>query len=353
MDGQKILPRKVEAFAHEQYSAAEIGELQEQFQTSLPFPHLVLSDFVSAPADDVLAAFPDPEWRHWHRFEDSYQFSKRYCQDLEYIPELPAAMIQELTSPAFLAFLERVTGIEKLIPDPYLEGAGLHMSGQGGILAPHTDFHWYAKLGLYRRLNVLVYLNPDWREEDGGCLELYEKGDPTPRRTIVPDYGACVVFQTDDRSVHGFSKPISRPNLWRRSIALYYYTCAEAPEFSGDETTHWQQHASGGGAGRLRLALYKTFLKGSRMFSRIAYQVNPNMRRRLTPRIGLALGMSAGFAACLFASIAWLLADVAGFGFMRATLPRIACLFAAGASAGGLAGYLAAMLRRHDDEPIG
>lgn len=353
MDRQRIFPGKIAAFAHERYSAAEIGELRERFQHGLPFPHLVLSDFVSAPADDVLAAFPDPEWRHWHRFEDSYQFSKRYCQDIEYIPELPAAMIQELTSPAVLAFLEQVTGIEKLIPDPYLEGAGLHMSGQGGILAPHTDFHWYGRLGLYRRLNVLVYLNPDWREEDGGCLELYEKGDPTPRRTIVPDYGVCVVFQTDDRSVHGFSKPISRPDLWRRSIALYYYTSAEATEFSGDETTHWQQHSPGGRTGRPRLALYQAFLNGSRMFSRLAHQVNPNMRRRLTPRIGLALGASTGFTACLIASIAWLLVDVAGFGFVRATLARVACLFAAGTSAGGLAGYLTARLRRRADKQIG
>ncbi len=136
-----------------------------------------------------------------------------------------------------MSFLEAVTGIEKLIPDPYLKGGGLHLSGPGGVLVPHTDFHNYGELDLYRQLNVLVYLNPGWDESWGGCLELFEDRQAERASSkIVPTWGTCVIFRTDDLSVHGFPVPIA-PGHWRRSIALYYYTARENSTFSGDSTT--------------------------------------------------------------------------------------------------------------------
>ena len=98
--------------------------------------------------------------------------------------------------------------------------------------------------------------------------------------TIVPTWGTCVVFETNDRSVHGFSRPI-RAGRWRHSIALYYYTSAETPGFSGDSDTHWRTHAPATGLDRLRLPLYKTLIFGSRCLSRLAHRVNPHMRSRL------------------------------------------------------------------------
>lgn len=257
-------------------------ELSAAFSTATPFPHLVVDDVLRVPADELLPAFPGPDWPHWHRFEDSYQAGKMFCQDIAAIPEPLAAVIRELSQPPFLEWLERVSGVEGLIPDPYLEGGGLHCTGQGGILAPHTDFHLYPRLDLYRQVNVLVYLNPEWSQEDGGCLELWEKGASAPAKTVVPAWGRCVVFRTDDRSVHGFSSPIARPGLWRRSIALYYYTAVENESFAGDTTTHWQEHGEHGRIGRIRLGLYRTLLLGSRGLAMLAHRANPNLgfRRR-------------------------------------------------------------------------
>ena len=48
-----------------------------------------------------------------------------------------------------------------------------HSSGPGGVLKPHSDFHNYERLGLFRRLNVLVYLNADWTADDGGSLQMW------------------------------------------------------------------------------------------------------------------------------------------------------------------------------------
>src|SRR5205085_3553897 len=150
-------------------------------------------------------------------------------------------VLDELQSGPFLQLLERITGIERLIPDPYLEGGGLHLSTGGGILAPHTDFHLYRRLGLYRRVNILVYLNPVWRPGDGGELELMHAKRPDNKVRIDPRWGRCVIFETSDISVHGFTNPV-RQGAVRRSLALYYYTSTEATVFSGDATTHWREH---------------------------------------------------------------------------------------------------------------
>ena len=179
-----------------------------------------------------------------------------------------------------LRFLERVTGIRGLIPDPFLTGGGLHTSGPGGILAPHADFHHYGPLELFRRINVLLYFNPDWKAEYGGCLELYKKGDTTPTCAFEPEYGRMIMFLTDDRSIHGFTRPVSVPGRWRNSLALYYYTSEETAHFSGDHDTHWQMH---GRQNLARLYAYKGLLRVSRLFSRLAHRANPNFRPGTKP----------------------------------------------------------------------
>jgi Rps23 Pro-64 3,4-dihydroxylase Tpa1-like proline 4-hydroxylase len=262
-----------------------IAKLGEQFRTATPFPHLLLDGLLPVLRDQVDEQFPGTEWTGWSRFQDSYQHRKMFCNDITLIPRPLAQLIQELSSSRFLGFLEHITGIERLIPDPHLEGGGLHCSGPGGILAPHTDFHLYRRLGLYRRLNLIVYLNHEWTERDGGCLELYEKGVSVPARIIVPRWGASVVFRTDDDSVHGFTKPIVE-GRWRRSIALYYYTSTEADRFSGDADTHWRTHRAVSGLSALRLRVYSTLMFASKCLSRVAHRVNPHFGSRLVPRPG-------------------------------------------------------------------
>ncbi|SDD28595.1 Proline 4-hydroxylase (includes Rps23 Pro-64 3,4-dihydroxylase Tpa1), contains SM-20 domain [Sphingomonas sp. YR710] len=273
-------PVEQSLFAYRDFDAARLAELEAEFAAARPFRHIVLDDFLRLPAGQVLPEFPAPDWEGWEGFSDSYQRNKRFCGDIDRIPPLFQAMIHELSGPAFLSFMEKVSGVRGLIPDPYLVGGGLHCSGPGGILAPHADFHHYARLELFRRINVLVYFNTDWSAEDGGCLELFEKGAATAERAVVPAYGRMVMFLTDDRSIHGFSRPIAHQDRWRRSLALYYYTSEETRTFSGDSDTHWQSHGKQNMAGIARLAAYKILLRISRTFSRLAHLANPALKRK-------------------------------------------------------------------------
>jgi hypothetical protein len=258
-----------------QFSDAELGDLATRFKAATPFPHVVIDDFLSPEGATALRDYPTLDWPHWTRFFDEYQKEKRFCADIEVMPGPFAAFMNECSRPHFLKAIETITGVTKVLPDPYLDGGGLHCSGPGGVLIPHTDFHLYQRLDLYRMLNLLVYLNEDWGLDDGGELELYRKGDTQPSKSIAPVFGRAVLFKTDDQSVHGFSRPIAQGKQ-RQSVALYYYNSHESPGYGGDTGTHWQDHGRMTG---VRLALFNGLIFASRAFSKAAHSINPNMRR--------------------------------------------------------------------------
>ena len=92
----------------------------------------------------------------------------------------------------------------------------------------HADFNWHERLGLYRRLNVLIYLNRDWDKSWGGGLDLayMPQGQKklVTEATIMPDFNKTVIFTTTDSSYHGHPDPMRLPEgRSRNSIALYYY----------------------------------------------------------------------------------------------------------------------------------
>jgi hypothetical protein len=131
-------------------------------------------------------------------------------------------------SAPLLQFLEGLTGIAGLIPDPYFNGAGFHEIAKGGLLGVHADFRIHEKLHLQRRINLLLYLNPVWDKSWGGKLELWDRGMKAAVRSIEPLFNRCVIFNTDATSFHGHPNPLDCPaTVTRKSIALYYYTASD------------------------------------------------------------------------------------------------------------------------------
>ena len=143
------------------------SDLRREFEVAEPFPHLVLDDLLRL-SPSATSAFPDISWPSWFNEPGNhYQPNKQRCSDLDLIPEPFKALIRETSEPRFLRVLEQITGIKQLLPDPYLVGGGLHLTGPGGLLRPHTDFHYYRPLNVYRRINVLIYLNDGWSVRTG------------------------------------------------------------------------------------------------------------------------------------------------------------------------------------------
>jgi Rps23 Pro-64 3,4-dihydroxylase Tpa1-like proline 4-hydroxylase len=205
--------------------AAAVGlKLHEGYSSAEPFPHLILDNFLDEEIlERCLGEFP-PRSSSGASYDRPQEQGK-----LEFKPETLSAPLRSLfysfNSAPFLRFLENLTGIKGLLPDPFFFGAGLHEVANGGHLDVHTDFNHHAVLNLERRINVLIYLNRDWREEYGGCFEMWDASMHACVRRVVPSFNRCVIFNTSLTSFHGHPEPVKHPaGLPRRAIALYYYT---------------------------------------------------------------------------------------------------------------------------------
>jgi 2OG-Fe(II) oxygenase superfamily len=203
---------------------ADPRALHEQYVSAQPFPHAVIDGlFPDDVLDGVLADFPRPE-------EMQARFDNPTEKKLGFTYETPVRdkvreFLWTMSSAPVLQFLEALTGIGGLIPDPYFGGAGPHQIVRGGFLKVHVDFNWHPLLKLDRRLNLLVYLNKDWRDEYGGHLELWSRDMARCERKILPLFNRTVVFSTTDFSFHGHPAPLACPEgRTRKSVSFYYYT---------------------------------------------------------------------------------------------------------------------------------
>ena len=143
----------------------------------------------------------------------------------ERLPLYTKNLFYALNSRPFILFLEELTGIGGLIPDPYYAGGGVHVVSNGGHLDIHADFNHHGKLNLERRINVLIYLNKDWQAEWGGSFEIWGEGMTTKVDSFVPIYNRMVCFNTGSTTWHGNPEPVNHPKGEpRMSLALYYYT---------------------------------------------------------------------------------------------------------------------------------
>jgi Rps23 Pro-64 3,4-dihydroxylase Tpa1-like proline 4-hydroxylase len=200
------------------------AELRSRYMNATPFPHIVLDDFVDpALLRKVIAEFPSPQdVPGYNRDQErlKYEFGPKYWGGAT-----THNLFALFNSQAFVSFLEEMTGFDGLIPDPTFFGGGLHETKRGGHLSVHADFNVHNKLGLIRRLNLLLYLNDDWTPGYGGSLELWDKSMKAREVAVAPVLGRAVVFTTALDSYHGHPDPLAcPPDRSRRSMALYYYT---------------------------------------------------------------------------------------------------------------------------------
>jgi hypothetical protein len=120
--------------------------------------------------------------------------------------------------------MSSLTGIENLqCPDDAL-GSGLHQGGQGSFVDVHIDVNFDPKLKLWRRINLLIYLNRHWDEAWGGHLELWDAKMTKVLSRVAPLHNRAILFLTDETSPHGY-KAIDVPEgESRKSFYAYYFT---------------------------------------------------------------------------------------------------------------------------------
>jgi Rps23 Pro-64 3,4-dihydroxylase Tpa1-like proline 4-hydroxylase len=242
----------IPAFYFDPESLSPVADRErDSFRNAPPFEHVVLDDLLPADVVDLLVReFPgpdDPAWQMhgpgrtvWARDRSS---AKLAISDETRFGPFTRHLMGQLNSATFLAFLERLTGYRGIIPDVSYNHCGMHSTGRGGRLMMHTDVNRHP-LGsqMHQLLNLILYVNPDWKEEYGGHLELWDH-ERRPVKRILPRSNRIVIFNTGTRSLHGHPHPLTCPEGRRRnSLAVYYYL-RERPQTDGYEgqqkTVRW------------------------------------------------------------------------------------------------------------------
>jgi len=202
-----------------------VGQHAEAYRAADPFPHVVFDDlFEPQLLKQVLVEFDAMDRDKW-RVRDKDHDRKWATEDIQHFGPTTRSFINQLNGGLFLNFLEGLTGIEGLIADPHLRGGGLHEIRREGALGVHADFNLYPRLNVWRRLNLLIYLNENWDAAWGGELELWDRTGTQCVKSIAPLFNRVVIFDTSNCSYHGHPHPLlCPPERSRKSIALYYYT---------------------------------------------------------------------------------------------------------------------------------
>lgn len=220
---------------------------KELYQDSAPFPHLVVENaFDETMLSEILDAWPVNY--NWKTTNIKHEVKLASHTGLIGVPEkIKDFLINGLNSEYFVNFIKELTGIGHLIADGNFGGAGIHNIQRGGKLGIHYDYGFNDARSHYRRVNVLLYLNKEWKDAYNGHLELWSQDKKRLVKKVRPDFNTMVIFNTDKLSWHGHPKPLECPeNMSRKSFATYYYSNEKNNMETSEETFFIEPVEEGG-----------------------------------------------------------------------------------------------------------
>jgi Rps23 Pro-64 3,4-dihydroxylase Tpa1-like proline 4-hydroxylase len=204
-----------------------LSEFTDSFLGAEPYHHVVLDNFLREEiATAVAAEFPPFEHDAWRVYNSAIEVKKLLNHWDKFGPETYRLMCY-LNSREFVEKIEALVGC-RLYADFGLNGGGLHSHKRGGKLNVHLDYSIHPKLELERRINLIIYLTPNWQQAWGGKLGLWYNDETrcapgALAKSFLPLFNRAVLFDTTQNSWHGLPEPIScPPNVTRNSVAVYY-----------------------------------------------------------------------------------------------------------------------------------
>ncbi|MGB0521512.1 MAG: 2OG-Fe(II) oxygenase [Flammeovirgaceae bacterium] len=205
------------------FEEANIARLRKEFDEALPYRHLVIDNFLTEEiATSLNKNFPTVEdlKTHWKSLNEK----KSEGSDFEQFHPSFQSLKKELFSKTTYDWITQVTGIEEVFITDDSMGAGLHQGVDGSFLDIHIDFNIHHIKNVHRRLNLLIYLEQDWKPEYGGQLELWDADMTNCDKLVEPNFNRAVMFETSEISYHGYGKTSLPPTKTRKSFFAYFYT---------------------------------------------------------------------------------------------------------------------------------
>ena len=199
-----------------------IEELHQKFISAEPFEHIIIPNFLNADfIQEITKHFPKVNEK-WHHYNNPIEIKFAY-DNIYQLEDCIKNYFNVLSTEEITKVFRKITDIEELEFDPYLHGAGLHAHPRNGRLNMHLDYEKHPYSNKQRRLNVILYLSEDWKQEWNGHSELWNK-DMTECVVKSPvNFNTCLIFKTNEISWHGLPEKIQCPEgLLRKSLAYYY-----------------------------------------------------------------------------------------------------------------------------------
>lgn len=199
-----------------------IDKLKEQFINAEPFENIVIDNFLNEDyAKELINYFPN-NYDDWYIYENPIEVKYAY-DNVEELPLVIKNYFYILSSNQIIEIFRKLTNIENLEYDEYLHGAGLHCHPKFGRLNIHLDYEKHPYSGKERRINIIFFLNKEWKPEWNGSNELWDKNVTECVKKTEIKFNRAIIFKTNDISYHGVPDKIMCPEgIYRKTLAYYY-----------------------------------------------------------------------------------------------------------------------------------
>jgi hypothetical protein len=201
--------------------------LRKQFENAEPFENIIIPNFLNEEYANLLHEQFPHNFTDWHKYNNPIEVKYAY-DDIINLPIDIKKLFYLLSTGEITNCFAKLSGIDNIEYDPYLNGAGLHAHPKNGRLNMHLDYEKHPHTNKQRRLNVILYLSKEWNEEWNGHTELWNK-DMTECKVKSPvKFNTAFIFKTNNISWHGLPEKITCPKgVTRKSIAYYYVSPIE------------------------------------------------------------------------------------------------------------------------------
>jgi hypothetical protein len=196
-------------------------KLRMDYLLAKPYPYLVIDNFCDPVKMESLYN-KIPELSNKSR---DYMFANNKFEKSNYkeLGDEFQQLYNDLSSERMNAFLSFIAN-EDVFVDPKNHGGGLHQGKKNSFLDMHLDFNYHPlNKGWYRNMNLLLYMNKDWKPEYKGHLKLVDLRTGEAKELEVP-FNRMIIQQTRAYTLHGYDQTSFPENKYRTSIATYAYT---------------------------------------------------------------------------------------------------------------------------------
>lgn len=203
-------------------------QIHNEYTIAEPFNHVIIDNFfLPEVAEQLSREFPDYNDPTINNHNSALE-NKRTCNIWDKFPSCTYRAFMELGKVSFIDGIKMITQTDPIYLDYGLNGGGWHMHERGGNNNVHLDYNLHPKMGMQRKVNIIIYLTKDWQKEWGGGLELWSHdwSSHQPRKcekVIDNIFNRAIIFDTTQNSWHGLPNYIDCPEgVIRKSIAAYY-----------------------------------------------------------------------------------------------------------------------------------